>query len=268
MNVKVLCDAPDFDPVFAMSKVVEMGPVTEIVTFERKPKGPQCYKVSADTYCNMRTGEILEYKHGESRADNMDSVRRTLERIRALINCNVTIPENCRWVTLTYKENMTDRERLYRDYGKFWKSFCRWCNREGYEKPEYITIAEPQGRGAWHIHAFFIWSGSAPFIPNNSVMERIWPHGFTKVKAIRETWDNPGAYFSAYLADLPLDEADKLPDGVRGRLAVKEVDIEREGEEKRKKFIKGGRLCMYPPGFNIVRHSRGIKEPTIEWMTM
>ena len=268
MKVRVLERSPDFD-TFAQSKVTRMGPVTEVVTFERRPSGPQCYKVSADTYCDMRTGELKEYKHGDSRADNMDSVRRTLARIRALINCNVTVPENCRWVTLTYRENMTDRERLCSDYEKFWKAFLRWCKREGHEKPDYISIAEPQGRGAWHIHAFFIWSGAAPFVPNNGVMERLWPHGFTKVKAVRASWDNPGAYFTAYLADIPLDELDKLPEGVRGRLEVKEAEIDEDesGIKRKKKFIKGGRLCMYPPGFNIVRHSRGIKEPEVEWMT-
>ena len=269
MGVRILSTTPEFDEMFARSKVTEMGPVTEVMTFDRKPNGPQCYRLSANTYCDMKTGEIRECKHSESRADNLSSVRRTLARVRALINTNVTIPENCRWVTLTYRENMTDRVRLYKDYKKFWQSFCRWCVGEGYGRPEYISVAEPQGRGAWHIHAFFIWSGPAPFIPNNGVLEHLWSHGFTKVKAIRASWDNPGAYFTAYLADIPANEVDKLPEDIKGRL--KEIEIEMEddsGIKLKKKFIKGGRLCMYPPGFNILRHSRGIKEPEIEWMSI
>ncbi|MEG1758762.1 MAG: hypothetical protein RR235_10005, partial [Oscillospiraceae bacterium] len=36
---------------------------------------------------------------------------------------------------------------------------------------------------------------------------------------------------------------------------------------KKKDFIKGGRLFLYPPGMNIVRSSRGIKKPVVERTT-
>ena len=35
--------------------------------------------------------------------------------------------------------------------------------------------------------------------------------------------------------------------------------------KKPKKFIKGGRLYMYPPNFNLYRISRGIKPPKKEY---
>lgn len=259
-----------FDAYFD-TRVTTMGHITEVVTMQKRCLGPPVVRVDKDHFMDLRTGELLEYEHIENRSESTDSIRRTLAHIRALINTNVTVPENCRWVTLTYSENMTDTKRLYKDYERFWKRFCYWCSTNGYEKPEYITVQEPQGRGAWHIHAFFIWPGKAPFIPNDDVMQKLWGQGFTKTKAL-DNCDNIGAYFSAYLGDMPLDEVHQLPaaDQIRalagGGVEEKEFANE-QGHTKKKKFVKGGRLFLYPPKMNIVRKTKGIKLPVVEKMT-
>jgi len=256
---------------YSYTRVTTMGHITEVVTMQKRCFGPPVVRIDKHNYLNLRTGELLKYEHIENRAGSKDSIRRTLSHIRALINTNVTVPENCRWVTLTYSENMTDTKRLYKDYERFWKRFCYWCKTNGHEKPEYITVIEPQGRGAWHIHAFFIWSSKAPFIPNDDVMQKLWGQGFTKTKAL-DNCDNVGAYFSAYLGDMPLDDVIQLPvadqicafsDGV---IEEKEVANE-QGQMEKKKFVKGGRLFLYPPKMNIVRKTKGIKLPVVETMT-
>lgn len=256
---------------YASSKVVYMGNVIEVTTLTKEPSPPPCQKLDKDHFIDLRTGEVKEYEHGETRADSTKSIRRTLAHIRALVNTNVTDASRCRWVTLTYAENMTDTERLYQDFRKFWQRFKYWNARQGFTKPEYITVQEPQGRGAWHIHAFFIWPDKAPFIDNNSVMEKLWGHGFTSTKALADI-DNIGAYFSAYLGDMPLDEALALPDCEKilaldaGHVIEKQFTNDRE-MTKEKKFIKGGRLGLYPAGMNIIRTTRGIKHPEVERMT-
>lgn len=256
---------------YSDTRVTTMGHITEVVTMQKRCLGPPVVRVDKDHFMDLRTGELLEYEHIENRSESTDSIRRTLAHIRALINTNVTVPENCRWVTLTYSENMTDSERLYSDYKKFWQKFLRWCKTSGYEKPEYITVQEPQGRGAWHIHAFFIWPDKAPFIPNDDVMQKLWGQGFTKTKAL-DNCDNIGAYFSAYLGDMPLDEVHQLPAVVQIRAlaggGVEEKEFANEqGHTKKKKFVKGGRLFLYPPKMNIVRKTKGIKLPVVEKMT-
>lgn len=256
---------------YSDTRVTTMGHITEVVTMQKRCLGPPVVRVDKDHFMDLRTGELLEYEHIENRAESTDSIRRTLAHIRALINTNVTVPENCRWVTLTYSENMTDSERLYSDYKKFWQKFLRWCKTNGYERPEYITVQEPQGRGAWHIHAFFIWPDKAPFIPNDDVMQKLWGQGFTKTKAL-DNCDNIGAYFSAYLGDMPLDEVHQLPAADQicalagGGVEEKEFANE-QGHTKKKKFVKGGRLFLYPPKMNIVRKTKGIKLPVVEKMT-
>ena len=244
------------------SKVVTMGNIIEVTRSEKDFGCASISKIDKDTYLDLRTGEVKEFKHTENRAENLSVIRCTMARIRALINSNVTTPDNCKWVTLTYAENMTDRERLYHDFEKFWKRFLYWCKKQGYTKPEYIVVVEPQGRGAWHIHAFFIWDSKSPFIPNDE-MERLWRQGFTSTKSVKDC-DNIGAYFSAYLADIEYNDGDEVAfcDKV-----VEKTFTDTDGNINTKKFIKGGRLHFYPTGFNIIRHSRGIKEPVVEHLT-
>jgi hypothetical protein len=259
-------DNPEYD-AYAPTKVLTMGHITEVLTMKKPSLAPPIRKLSKDLYEYIPTGEVRDFEHHDTRADDAQSVRRTLAHIRALINTNVTDAENCRWVTLTYAENMTDTVRLYEDFRRFWQRFCYWCKKEGYQRPDYITVQEPQGRGAWHVHAFFIWPTKAPYIPNNAVMAVLWGHGFTSTKALDDV-DNIGAYFSAYLADMPLEEYQALPDSQRVSLdlTVKEF-TNADDLTKSKKFVKGGRLGLYPAGMNIVRKTKGIKLPEVERMT-
>lgn len=252
-----------------------MGNITEVMICEKQSYGSPCKKIDKEHYVDLRTGELFEYEHIENRSENMHGIRQTLNRIRALINSNVTAPQNCRWVTLTYRQEdnipMTDTKRLYGDYFKFWKRFCYWCKVNGHDKPEYISVIEPQGSGAWHVHAFFIWQQKAPFVPND-LMSEIWRQGFTKTKQPHDC-DNVGAYFSAYLGDMPLDEVRNLSEVNQDKAfsasgLVEEKDFTDDSETvMKKKFVKGGRLFLYPPGMNIIRSSKGVKQPEVEYMT-
>lgn len=270
-KIRMLTDMPTLDD-YSITKVVTMGNVIEVTSRQKPSSSCPCVKVDADHYCDLRTGEVFEYEHIENRSQSLRSVRNTLARIRSLVNTNVTNPASVRWVTLTYRENMTDTKRLCSDYEKFWKRFLYWNKKNGYTKPEYICVIEPQGRGAWHIHAFFIWDGKAPYIDNNSVMAELWQQGFTTTKALYDC-DNVGAYFSAYLADMPLEDLERLTeqekhDALSSCTIEEKTFVDEQERSKTKKFVKGGRLYLYPPGMNIVRTTRGIKVPDVEVMTL
>ena len=228
-----------------VSKVVTMGNITEVTTCKSFSSGPPVVKIDKDRYMDMRTGAVGEYQHVQNRGDGVESLKKTIRRIRGLINANVCEVDKVRWLTLTYAENMTDTEKLCKDFDIFRKRLYRWSEGQGYGKPEYISVIEPQARGAWHIHAFLIWDRPAPYMDNNEVVWKMWGHGFTKIKSVTNC-DNVGAYFSAYLTDVPVSEI--------------------TGDETDKKIIKGSRLHLYPPGIQIVRHSRGVKKPEVEYM--
>lgn len=254
-----------FKPAYV--KCVEAGNVVEFVCMQKYPAPVPVVRLDNDHYVNLDTGEVLEYNHAENKSDSLQAVRRTLATLRGIINANCTDDEKMRWVTLTYAENMTDSERLYNDFKNFWKRFCYWCKKQKITKPEYIAVAEPQGRGAWHLHLILLFSEKAPYIENNEVLAPLWGQGFTKIKAVHGC-DNIGAYFSAYLADMPLEDFQKSDIPKVEIFDVKECSVSDEGSEgKTKAFVKGARLHLYPSGMNIYRCSRGVRQPTITKMS-
>lgn len=268
---------------FQFAKITEMGNITELQMMTNKNNNLQLRKIDRDNYVDLRTGELKEYKHTSNRSELTSSIRKSMKSLRGYINTNVTIPSNCKWVTFTYADNMTDIKQLYTDFKKFWKRFIYQCQKREIEVPEYISVIEPQGRGAWHIHAFFIYSIKCPFIPKNmDVVQHleltdtfnladIWGHGFVDIQDVKSV-DNVGAYFTAYLTDIPLEELGDTLSSFRfanTEFEVTEKTFENaKGETLTKKFVKGARLLLYPSGTNLFRRSKGIKEPTIYTTTV
>ena len=237
-------------------KLKRCGKVSEILySAKGKSQGGYIKKISKEQYIDTRTGEVCDFQHIKNRADDKQNVSKTLSKGRDLINCNITDNSRVRWVTLTYAENMTNPERLYLDFKHFNEKL-----RKIYGKYEYITCAEPQARGAWHLHCLLIFPDIAPFIPN-SELANIWRKGFVKIQKL-DNVDNVGAYLTAYLGDFELAPNSEYV----GIGKIKELEfIDGNGQKTKKRFIKGGRLWMYPPNFHIFRWSRGIKSPEIDY---
>ena len=248
-------------------KVSEMGNITEIQYMEKRNNKQIIQMIDKDTYLILATGELLKCNHIENRSQGKKSLYRTFANARALINTNVVDVENVRWCTLTYKENMTDTKRLYDDFKKFNLRFQYHLKKNNICQAEYIVMMEPQGRGAWHCHLLYIWDCKAPFIPNN-IFADIWGHGFVKIKKL-DNVDNVGAYLTAYLGDMEIQDAISnkvLNINSNGNIicdGVKEIEI----DGKKKAFIKGARLNLYPSKFNMIRYSKGIKKPIVDMVS-
>lgn len=240
-------------------RVKEMGNVIELMHSERKNYEIFIKKISDDEYIDLRTGEVKQCNKIDNRAGNLNSVRQSLGRLRDLLNTNITDVSKCRWVTLTYAENMTDPKRLYEDF----KKFNMRMRYKGF-KYEYIVCMEPQGRGAWHAHLVMIFDDKAPYI-DNKFMADTWGHGFTTTKKLEDV-DNVGAYLTAYLGDMDMLEFQNLSEEEQNGMkifGIKEVEV--DGVSK--SILKGARLHMYPPKFNLYRASRGIKKPLVTYET-
>lgn len=238
-------------------KIMDMGHIKEIMSMDKICfSGPEITKINRDFYMVNETGEIKEYKHTDNRSQGIDSLRKTFKKIRHIINYNFHGNANELAFTLTYAENMMDAKQLYSDFKKF---FMKLRYRYG-KDIDYFCVVEPQGRGAWHCHVLLRFNSlDKVYIPNADIA-KIWGQGFVSVKAMKKDIDNLGAYLSAYLGDIEL-----TPQNMRfisSEFEVKEVDV--DGEKK--KFIKGGRLHLYPTGMNIYRKSKGIKVPKSSWM--
>lgn len=242
---------------------VKLAGNTVEVRYSRSPGGVPIQKLDKDHGIDLRTGEVIQYRHATNRSESSKTVAQSLRNLRDLINANLSDSETALWVTVTYAENMRNEKRLYEDFRRFWQRFKYYLRKNAHPTPEYIATAEPQGRGAWHLHCLFLFPEKAPFIPN-AHLAQIWGKGFTKTKTLKGV-DNPGLYLTAYLGDMEFTEA--VTSGTqRGRLAEVET-IDEQGNKQRKAVIKGARLHLYPTGFNLYRCSRGVKRPEIYNMT-
>lgn len=251
-------------PSSKLVKYTDMGNLKEIMYIEKlNLKGVDITKLNKNEYIVNSTGEILEYQHTDNRSQNKDNLRKTFKKIRHLINNNFGGASNELAFTITYKENMTDTKRLYDDFRKFIMRL-----KYKYSDVEYLSVVEPQGRGSWHCHVLLKFTEHEKiYIPNKEVAE-LWGKGFVSVKAIRKDVDNLGAYLSAYLGDIEVNN-DNLAeliylDIVKPGQALNIKEVEVDGIKK--KFIKGGRLHLYPTGMNIYRKSKGIKEPESKYV--
>ncbi len=256
MELKKL-DSPVYIPEVAPVRLKDMGNILEIMYSERHSIGGYITKLDKDHYMDKRTGEIFEIKHIENRAQDLSNVAKSLARGRDILNANITDVSCCRWVTLTYGENMTDPKKLLRDF----RHFNERC-RAKFGRYEYITAAEPQGRGAWHLHCVFIFPDKAPYM-ENAVVRDCWKQGFVTVRQL-DSVDNVGAYLTAYLGDMELSEVVDSGIDFSSSKGIKEVEcVDSDGKKLTKRYLKGARLQMYPAGFHIFRYSKGIKKPDV-----
>ena len=154
---------------------------TIIVTHESviPPEEARIEKVDDGHYRVKRTGEVREYKpKSETKGDNTESLLKSFARLKALINCNYNSPEDVRFITLTYAENMTDNSRLSGDLQYFLRKM-----KQEYGAFEYIYVKESQKRGAWHIHMIAFFKDGAPYMPNETV-RNLWGHGFEQLYSL------------------------------------------------------------------------------------
>ena len=200
-----------------------------------KPLGDNRYMV-------LKSGEIKEFGHNDHK--QKDTLKKTFAALKGILRANFDAEgHNQLFVTLTYKENMTDPERLYEDFKYFWKKLK--AQKNGHHL-EYVTVAEPQARGAWHMHVM-IKSDQPVLYIDKEDMSRIWGHGYTTTERLKG--DDVGAYYVSYFTSLEIEE---------------QTVVKRKNGSKR--YKKGARLPMYPLKFKLFRCSEGIIKPMSEYL--
>lgn len=243
---------------FQTVTVTKTAHIVEVQHMKKKNTMQTILKLDQNTYVDLSTGEIKEFNKTDNRQQNYNSLRKTFKKMRYLINNNFYGQPNELHITLTYKENMTDTKRLYSDFDKFMKKMK--YKYKSLTSLDYLSVVEPQQRGAWHYHVLMRFNELDKVYIKSSELQAIWGQGFVKIKSLKDI-DNIGAYLSAYLTDLEFT-VDKIDVAVREHLKIVEKDV--EGQSKA--IIKGGRLHMYPTGLNIFRKSKGIVYPDREEM--
>lgn len=247
-------------------KLITYNPwLQDILYVKNKNNKCRIKRLPNHKYQNVETGEIKQCKKkNENRSQGKAALRRTFRDIREAINTNCYDVRKCKMITLTYNEIMTDTKKFYKDLKYFVDKFDY-----KYGKSENLKVCEAQSSGSLHAHIIFIWEDIAPYIDYEDVI-KMWGKGYVKVSSLYDNVENLGAYFTAHLSDLPVEECNMTYDEiVKKKLFVKEVycDAETGKELKQPKYYaKGARLEFYPPNFRIFRPSRGLKKPTKEKM--
>lgn len=195
------------------------------------PSEPRAVKINKDVYYVPSVEEFRYYKDKSlTKGENIESVRKSFNRLKAVINTNYERPENVKFITLTYAENMKDNKQIRNDLRYFFRNMHR-----RYGEFEYIYTKEKQARGAWHIHLIlFFENREAPYMPNTESDHPVrdaWGHGFVNVQGFEGDIYNLGNYLCAYLTN------------------------DKESSEK------GSRLQNYESGIRLFNCSRGIKRP-------
>lgn len=221
-------------------KVFHTGEISRIVTTH---KGKCVIRnIGERQYAHISTGEVKDYSRtAKSRAENARGLATSFQHMRDMINTNF-LPEDftgkkALWVTLTYRECVTDYRQVEADFEAFKKRLKRI-----YGEFSYLNALEPMGKKAghrWHVHVLLKWESKAPYIEE---LLTIWGHGWTKVNLAKT--DNFGAYLSAYLTNMESENGELKSNG--------------------KKYLKGSRLSLYPPKMRPFRWSKDLKKPEVQ----
>lgn len=256
--------------------VTKMGNIVELQYMERCNREAKIRKIDKYTYEVLKTGEIKEFTLSETRKDNINSLRQSFKKLSYLINNNFSGRKNELWITLTYADKKYDPKQLSVDYDRFLKRLKYQTQELG--ELGAICVKEPHADGSWHMHVLLKYPNRKKAYICNDRLRKIWGHGFVKINRIKRT-DNLGAYLTAYLTDVSLDELDVdyepyldeyvlIGKDESSQLTVADA-MSQEGSERitltktdrSKAVVKGGRLDYYPVDMKIYTHTKNMTKP-------
>lgn len=144
----------------------------------------------------------------EKQANRGRSMQRAKTTLRRLISANAGgyhdkegKPYKPVFLTLTFRENITEQDRANKEFMKFVKRLNYKVFGEKKARLKYAVVVEFQKRGAIHYHAIFF---NLPYIKAKE-LATTWRQGFIKLNAIDDC-DNVGAYVTKYMSKDNVDE--------------------------------------------------------------
>lgn len=183
---------PKLKPIGYNVKVVVSGHVIEVYEYSdtiwRNLQSKTAISPSKISVEGM--DELLLAEKLDSRGKSNIRARNNLRRL-ALAN----FTNKSKFLTLTFRENVTDLESANKEF----KAFIRKMRRilGGFK---YIAVIEFQKRGAIHYHLLL----DIPYM-KAQILEEAWGNGFIKINRIDHV-DNIGAYVVKYMTKTDADE--------------------------------------------------------------
>lgn len=240
----------------SLVSVTKMNHIVEVKYTEKRNNKAHIKKMNSNEYVYLETGEVREFNKTTNRSEGINSLRKTFNRLRELINTNFEGLPNELFVTFTYRGELqtNDTVRVYDDFRKFMQRLR--YNFKGKSSIDYINVLEPHESGNFHFHALLRFNDLPSIYIPNEELAKIWGNGFVTIRSLKDV-DNIGAYVTAYLTDIEVDP----------NIGDNSNFVEKKVNGIKKKYIKGARLLFYPTGVNIYRKSKGIIQPEKKIMT-
>lgn len=173
------------------AKIVIAGNVCEVTTYKEP---------ILKTFKNKIEKQKREQTEEVKRENQIRSIRRTTKRIRTLANANY-VPGRSSFLTLTFKENLTDYDVAF----SYWDLFKKRVEYKIKQKLQYLGVVEFQtkyyeetGRRAIHFHICLF---NVDYLDQQWLYEtwnKVTTGGGVNIKALKEV-DNIGAYLTHYL---------------------------------------------------------------------
>lgn len=174
-------------------KVIVSGHIIEVYEFEKPIQKKNKPKGSTPAF-DGETGEVLSGLPKTPEQAKKDNARRAKTNLRRLVISN--FDENDKFLTLTFRENITDVAYAQNEFNKFLKRLKRYCAKirpSPYWELKFVKVVEFQKRGAVHFHLLL----NLPYIEADKISE-LWGQGFIGINAI-DRCDNIGAYLVKYI---------------------------------------------------------------------
>lgn len=173
----------------ATVKCTTYGNYIDITTISGVKKNANVIKLNKNEYVVVKTGEVRKYNTSDEK--KMDNVRRAKRELQRTLIENFSAQPCEAMITLTYKENMQDKEKLSYD----WKILSKWIKRYIGSEIAYIAVIELQKRGAYHLHVPIKRVDGYKLIIPQAELQAHWQHGTAD---IRRTNKNTCEYLSGY----------------------------------------------------------------------
>lgn len=154
---------------------------------------------------NIEYDENIDSNQNLIKKDNIDIYNSVLRMQKYYEQCrwdiarlvDTNFDNNTKFMTLTFKDNITDVSYTNKEFSKFIKRLNYYLYKEKRQLLKYIAVWEQQKRGSIHYHIIFF---SLPYIKNND-LQKIWGFGFVKINRIDvDSKENRGRYVSKYFS--------------------------------------------------------------------
>lgn len=136
---------------------------------------------------STETGEIID-KEQEKKERFIKSCFRAKNAIYDLVACNVNKfvdyedkKQRVKFLTLTFKENITDVAQANKEIPIFLKRVCYYLWGIKTNVIKYIAVPELQERGAWHFHIIIF---NMPYVKHEHLL-KLWGLGGVYINALK-----------------------------------------------------------------------------------